>query len=68
VLELSELFLVRIPEKSATVIRLCLDPLSFYKICFLAIAYKNWFLNKNWVGVFGDPFLKTINQLLLSSF
>jgi hypothetical protein len=23
--------------------------LSFYKICFLTITYKNWFLNKSWV-------------------
>jgi hypothetical protein len=49
-------------------VRLCLDPLSFYKIWFLAIAYKNWFQNKSWVGVFGDQFLKTLNRFLLNSF
>jgi serine/threonine protein kinase len=49
-------------------LRSCLDPLNFYKILFLGIAYKNWFLNKNCVRVFRDQFLKTINQFLLSSF
>jgi hypothetical protein len=43
-------------------LRVCLDPLSFYKIWFLAIAYKNW------VGMFEDQFLKTVNQFLLTSF
>jgi hypothetical protein len=32
-------------------LRPCLDPLIFYKIYFLAIAYKNWFLKKLGVGV-----------------
>jgi hypothetical protein len=34
---------------------------------FLAITYKTWFL-KNWVGLFEDQFLKTVNQLLFKSF
>jgi hypothetical protein len=32
--------------------------LSFYKIWFLAVAYKNWFLDKSWVRMFRDLFLK----------
>jgi hypothetical protein len=31
------------------VVRPCLDPLIFYKNWFIAIASKNWFLQKNWV-------------------
>jgi hypothetical protein len=42
----------------------CLDPLSFYKIWFLAIAYKNWCKKTGW-SVW-RPF-STVNQLLLSS-
>jgi hypothetical protein len=45
-----------------------LNPLSFYKIWFLVITYKNWFLNKSCVGVFRGQFLKIVNLFLLSSF
>jgi hypothetical protein len=39
-------------------VRPCLDPLSFYKIWFLAIAYKNWFLKKTGWGCLETSLLK----------
>jgi hypothetical protein len=48
-------------------LRTCLYPLNFYKNWFLAIVHKNFVFKKLGV-VFGDQFLKIINQLLLSSF
>jgi uncharacterized membrane protein len=50
-------------EKPIIKLRACLNPLSFYKNWFLALAHKNWFLKKLG-GVFGDQFLKAENQFL----
>jgi hypothetical protein len=47
-------------------LRPCLNPSDFYKIWFLAIAYKNWLLNIL-VGMFRYQFIKIINRPLLSS-